>query len=146
MIGHPPRKINPILTVVARSPIGRRHKIGRSEMSDLLNVLQIQRLVELDNGWGGSAGKAGAPAAELASAWADTCRGINVISVLADSESPAARNASSNPGSIRFDDPGSMHPLLRATLMFAPAALAQMPYGQIARLRTLAKRVLIVED
>lgn len=156
MINHPNRGRNPILDVVNRSPIGKRHQITRQEMADLLNVLQVQQLVDLNNGWCGiphmtvdAAGQpqpTEPPAAELAAAWAKMCRGIQVISVLADSDPVAARLASSNPGAIRYDDPGSMHPQLRATLMFAPAEMADHPYDQIGQLRRKARRVLVVSD
>lgn len=119
---------------IARSHVGRRHKISRVEMTAILDDLAARGLVSLDNGWGGPD----------AAGWAKMCDGIQVISVLADDDAPAARAASSNPGSIRYDDPGSMHPLMHATLMFAPDELADHPYDQIGQLRNKADRVLIV--
>jgi hypothetical protein len=110
-------------------------------MRDLLDALARTGLVELDNGW-----QPRRDHGDHAQAWTDACCGICVISVLSERDPVAARLASSNPGSIRYDEPGSMHPLLRATLMFAPASLADHPYDQIGQLRAKAKRVLVVTD
>lgn len=136
MISHRGRRRsanNPILDIV-RSAIGARRKITRQEMAGILDHLALRGL-ELNNGWGGPD----------AAGWAESCAGINVISVLADEDSPVARAMSSNPGSIRYDSPGSMHPQLRATLMFAPSELADMPYDQIGQLRDKCDRLLVVE-
>lgn len=116
-----------------RRHVGRRPRITRGEMIAILADLAGDGL-GLDNGWGG-------PDAD---GWANMCRGITVVSVLEDGQAFTARAASSNPGSIRYDDPGSMHPMLRAAVMFAPADLADMPYDQIGQLRRRAGRVLIV--
>lgn len=128
----------------ARHLIGRRHKISRAEMAVLLARLHDRQLIELNNGWGGArrANKAAPTTEELANGWAACCDGICVISVLADSDPVIVRLASSNPGSIRYDEPGSMHPLLRATLMFAPTEsrpqTASYLRGRCARLFLVA--------
>lgn len=129
---------------VLRATIGRRHRITRAEMRNLLQMLSDRDLVELDNDWGGGHRR---PDKDHAAAWADMCDDINVISVLADTDAPSARATSSNPGSIRYDQPGSMHPMMQATLMFAPAGLSdstgEFP-GEWLRRRT--KRLLVVAD
>lgn len=141
MINHPRRKKSPILDVV-REFVGSRHRINHNEMSAILADLANRNLVELHNNWGGSSGMPeDTPAAELARRWAGCCQGITVISVLADDDPAEPRLASSNPGSIRFDDPGSMHPLLRATVMFAPERVGE---DSVQWLRARASRVLVV--
>jgi hypothetical protein len=138
MVNHPHRS-NPILALVS-SAVARRHRITRNEMRSVLDDLWRHKVVELDNGW-----QTPRQDGDHAQAWADMCTGITVISILANDDSPVARNASSNPGSIRYDDPGSMHPLMRPTLIFAPASLADLEYDQIGQLRRRARRVLVVE-
>ena len=117
-----------------RTHVGRRHRITRAEMRAILAALAEAQLVELDNGW-----QQHRQDGDHAAAWTDACRGIIVVSVLAPDDAPAARLASSNPGSIRYDSPGGMHPLLRASVMFAPAGL------DAGYLRSKATRVLLVE-
>lgn len=126
---------------VVRAHVGRRRKITRAEMRDILTDLAGHGL-NMNNGWCGIPQPTNPPASDLAAAWTKMCEGIRVISVLADTDSPRVRYSSSNPGSIRYDDPGSMHPMLRATLMFATADLAE----QMGHLRRKAKRVLVVRD
>lgn len=137
MINHPSRN-NPIIGIV-RSRVGRRPHISRAEMRDILVALETAQLVALDNGW-----QRHREDGDHAAAWADACTDITVISVLAESDPVQARLASSNPGSIRYDQPGSMHPGLRATLMFAPPG-ATSESGDFDYLRRRAKRLLIVE-
>lgn len=131
-----------ILAVLDRT-VGDRPAITRREMADLLYMLQVEQLVELGNQWGGS--DPDAPASTNAAAWTKTCRGINVVSVLADEDAPGARLASSNPGSIRYDQPGSMHPEMFATLMFCPRGCTDSE-GGYDYLRRNCERLLIVED
>lgn len=127
----------PAQTIIAsvRARIGRRHRITATEMRAILGEMATQNLVTLDD-W--PIGRRGTdPAAE----WTRACRGITIISVLADTDSPRVRYTSSNPGAIRFDEPGSMHPMLRATLMFAPATMQEHTYDY---LRQRCRRLLIV--
>lgn len=130
-------RIDPILSVVRRTAIGRRHRISRAEMRRLLQVLSDYQMIDLENGWV----DAGKGDGDMTEAWAQACRGITVISVLSDSDF----RSGSNPGSIRYDDPGSMHPMLRPTLMFASAEACER-HETLEYLRDRAKRVLIVDD
>lgn len=116
---------------IVRARIGERRRITAAEMAAILDDLAAVGL-HLDNGWGGPD----------AAGWAKMCKDITVISILTDTDAPEARNASSNPGSIRYDDPGSMHPMMYASLMFAPAALEDL----VGQLRRRADVVLVVDD
>lgn len=122
----------------AAAVVGRRWRITRREMADILARLADLGL-DLDNGWQGRR-----PDGDHAAAWTEMCCGIRVVSVIAAEDGLLARRGSSNPGDIRYDDPGAMHPLLRAALMFAPATLAELPYDQIGQLRRKADRVFLV--
>lgn len=134
MINHPSRS-NPVLTI-ARFHVGRAHTIARRDMSDILSSCAFAGVVNLGNGWGGS--HPDNSISGNAEIWADACRGITVISVLA----PRDRTRyGSNPGDVRFDEPGSMHPELRVTLMFVSAHAGH----HLDQLRKHAKRVLLVD-
>lgn len=123
---------------IVRARVGRRHKITRGEMRGLLADLATHGLA-LDNGWA-----APNPAGDHAQGWADTCADVTVVSVLADDDPVEPRLSSSNPGSIRYDSPGSMHPMLHATLMFCSAECAERR-DTVEYLRARAQRLLIVE-
>lgn len=134
MINHPSRS-NPVLTI-ARLHVGYAHTITRRDMRNILNSCAFDGVVNLGNGWGGS--RSDKSNLENAEIWADACRGIIVISVLAPRDRP---RYGSNLGDIRFDEPDSMHPGLRATLMFISAHADH----DLDFLRKRAKRVLIVD-
>lgn len=150
MINHPNRS-NPILAFV-RAILGRRYTISRRELRDLLDALDSRRLIELANDWQprirGAARRtmldtrtdAELPP-DLPSGWAQSVRSITVISVLSERDP----RYGSNPGSIRYDAPGSMHPHLRATLMFVSATAAERR-ETLEYLRDRAARVFIVTD
>jgi hypothetical protein len=116
---------------IAHARVGDRDTITAAEMAAILDDLAGHGL-QLDNGWGGKDG----------AGWAAMCDGITVISVLADDDAPVARALSSNPGAIRHDEPGSMHPQLRATLMFMPARLRETSRDC---LEDRTRRLLMVE-
>lgn len=117
-----------------RRAVGRRHRITRDEMRNILIALQMQGVVNLADGcWGGA--RPTKSVAENAAAWVDMCQGITVISVL-----PATGRY---PGEVRFDEPGSMDPTLYAALMFAPSSLCARR-SSLDNLRNHSKRLLIV--
>jgi len=72
-----------------------------------------------------------------AEAWAELCHGVTCVSVWPDGE---------DHNCVRYDEPGRMHPLQHAPLMFAPAELEGMEYDQIGQLREKCDRLVIVED
>ncbi len=133
-----------------RRLIGRRHKISRQEMADILTALAADGVC-LANGYvldTVTYDDRGRPVLDAdrwpvvnvlraARAWANMCRGICCISV----DHTGLRD-----GQVRYDDPGSMHPQQHASLLFAPAHLGDMEYDQIGQLREHADRVLIVRD
>ena len=127
-----------ILDIVRRH-VGRRHKITPREMRDILYSLEAAGL-ELANGWSGAQ-----PGQDHATAWVAACRDITVISVLDAADPMEPRLSSSNPGSIRYDQPGSMHPMLRATVMFVSPRCVERR-DTLDYLRDRADRVLIVRD
>lgn len=75
----------------------------------------------------------------VADAWSRACTGITVISVWGP-------RGDEYPGGIRFDMPGSMHPLQHADLMFVAARLGDYDHDQIGLMRRKAHRVLIISD
>lgn len=77
-----------------------------------------------------------------AKAWADMCRGITCISVL-PTVYWVGQEERHGPG-VRFDAPGSMHPLQQAQIIFVPESAAQRR-ETLAYLRRHAERVLIVQ-
>lgn len=142
------------ILATARAMIGRRHRITRPEMRGLLCALAQEGKVEIANPWFRPRDRTGRPMhhdGPFASGYAQriayadaieaACHGLTVISVLADDNPVGPRLASSNPGEVRYDEPGSMHPQLRTTLMFAPAGLRDFDY-----LRRHTKRLLIVQQ
>lgn len=78
------------------------------------------------------------PGTDSAEGWAKRCRGINCISVFANGTTPH--------GCVRFDDPGSMHPMHRCSILFAPDHLSDMEYNQIGQLRRKADRLFVVVE
>lgn len=75
---------------------------------------------------------------ETATAWANACEGIRCVSVLVDSDGDYQ---------VRYDDPGSMHPLQHAELTFVPSAIddGRTDGGSaIEYMRRHADRVLLV--
>lgn len=118
-----------------RRLIGRRHKISRDEMRAILEALAADG-VSLENGYmPGTTPYHGAW--QAAHAWAKACRGITCISV----DSRGLRD-----GQVRYDEPGRMHPMQHAELLFAPESLGRYEYDQIGQLRRHAARVLVVRD
>lgn len=129
-----------------RRRVGRRHKISRQEMADILTSLAAEGL-DLGNDcmshvyeWipatdrhGMSAGGIRPDAPRI---WANACTHITCISVLADGCIPH--------GQVRYDQPGSMAPMQHAVLMFVPAELGDHEYDQIGQMRRKADRLLIV--
>jgi hypothetical protein len=81
--------------------------------------------------------------ADPATAWTDLCQDITVISLLDDTDPAAARLSSSNPGEIRYDYPGSMHPLLMASVMFCCDAQSS---DAVSYLRSHSRRLFLVTD
>lgn len=123
-----------------RRLIGRRSKISRQQMADILSALQADGL-DLRNGYmrgtvvyDGPDGDTGTATDQqhhgAARAWANACAGITCISV---------------DGYVRYDEPGSMT-YDRRELIFAPAHLATLEYDQVGQLRRRADRVLVVRD
>jgi hypothetical protein len=133
---------NTVILATVRAVAGRRRQITRAEMRLILADLASQGLVNLGNGWGRSHPEQSAMA--NAAAWTETCRDLTVVSVImAARQSHPARVASSNPGQIRFDQPGSMHPQLRACVMFTAAGQRD---STVAFLRGRCRRLLTVVD
>lgn len=95
--------------------------ISRREMAARLRAL-FQSGSIAPNEWCGEIGAE----EDMADAWARVCNGITLVSVLAPwPEGSEARCSSSNPGDIRFDQPGTLHPMTRAELMFVPDGLGE---------------------
>jgi hypothetical protein len=113
---------------IVRRRVGERDEITRREMSDILTALGAAGL-DLRNGFL-------PPALTTPDAWADRCGGIECISVDA--------GGGLRDGYIRFDQPGSMHPMQYAQVLFAPAELAGHEYDQIGQMQAHAERVLVV--
>lgn len=130
-----------------RRHIGRRHKISRYEMADILLDLDID-LVENSTITGrttdgslyiGGAVVKGDRESErraTACAWANMCHGITTVSV--------CYHGTEHGHGVRYDQPGSMHPMHHCPLMFVPKELADHEYDQIGQLRRKADRLLVV--
>lgn len=129
---------------VVRDVVGRRRRITREEMVDLLLALDLSPEASTITGRmhgsgalhvGGETLPADATRSEeqqaVARAWAKMCRGITTVSVMAYSDGQLG---------ARYDEPGSMHPMQMAQLTFAPAGL------DTEYLRRHARRVLVVTD
>ncbi|MGH8519852.1 MAG: hypothetical protein ACREU9_00100 [Gammaproteobacteria bacterium] len=116
---------------IVRQHAGRRYKISRHKMAEILESLHREGLdlnleifVEDPSG------------AIRARKWANACTGINCISV--------CDYGAEHGFGMRYDDPGSMHPLHHAVIMFVPAELGGYEYDQIGQMRRRADRVLVV--
>lgn len=95
--------------------------ITRRQMAEKLRLL-FQNGSITPNEWCGEIG----PDEDMADAWSRVCSGITLVSVLAPwPDGREARCSSSNPGDIRFDQPGTLHPMTRAELMFVPDGLGE---------------------
>lgn len=117
-----------------RRLVGLRYKITRDEMAAILSALAAGGL-DLRNGYvRDTDDPATAPYT-----WARACRSITCISV-------DARRTLRDDNCVRYDEPGSMHPMHRAEILFAPETLARYEYDQIGQLRRHAVRVLVVRD
>lgn len=115
---------------VVGTMIGRQHEISRRGMAALLHRMAAEGL-DLSN-------DCVYEGADTPEAWAARCRGICTVSVLADGATPH--------GMVRYDDPGSMHPMHHAAVLFAPSSLRRYDYDQIGQLRGKADRLLVVRD
>lgn len=133
---------------IVRKTVGRRHRISRGEMRAILYRAARDLDLELNIGWGGSdtrlfGSRADEAISRGAEAWERMCNDITVISVFATGSATVVQRTSSNPYDIRYDEPGSMHPLLQAEVMFAPPSACERD-GTADYLRRHAKRLLIV--
>jgi len=93
------------IQAITRASIGARRKITMEDMAILLRNYAAAGL-DLGN-------DCVMPGKDTPEDWAQSCRGILCISVLADGATPH--------GQVRYDDPGSMHPMHQAEIIFAPA-------------------------
>lgn len=114
--------MKPLETV--RRIVGARQKITQVEMATILLAL-CQEGLNLRNGF--VQGTMSGDPQTTSAAWAGLCRGNTCISIV--------------DGRVRYDEPGSMHPLMYADVIFAPEGLPGAPYKF---LRQHARRVLIV--
>lgn len=124
---------------MVRERVGRRHRISRREMMEILTALGEAGL-DLRNGYVDDTvvydspdGRTGDPLDEqdvgrAATAWANLCRDIVVVSILTD-------------GHVRYDEPGRMHPAQQAAVSFVSCDLRDADY-----IRRHAARVLLVAD
>lgn len=132
-----------------RRHVGRRHRISPAEMTALVQSLVDEAGVDPRNGHymatldrSDAAGRRPAelpPAPDAAAAWTRACLQGSVISVMG----PGSRDVQGD-GQIRFDQPGSMHPMQRANVTFV--ARSALWDGTAEYLRARARRVLIVEE
>lgn len=121
---------------VARRIVGRKSKITKDEMGAILMGLVEARLVNLCNGYVRDTFRDDILAASIA--WVKACHGICCISV----DSRGLRD-----GQVRYDEPGSMHPLQHSEITFAPEGMSEYtPGSTYAYLRRHADRVLIVRE
>jgi hypothetical protein len=136
---------------IAREIAGERKRISRAEMAAIITRLEAAGLIEPDNGWAprtrGSLPRSSLDRrhgddlpTDLATAWAESCRDIMLISVL-----PPGQGTGSNPSALRYDQPGSLHPQMQAVLMFVSADAAERR-ATFDYLEDHAQRVLIVEE
>lgn len=133
---------------ILRARIGRRSRITRQEMADLLVALWGDALPAVSTIYGRYRHgahlvghevpdlPADTPSRDVAAAqaiaWANCVRAGTVVSVL--------------PGQVRYDQTGTMHPLQQALVSFAPARFAGAEHNPVAYLRRHAGRVLLVRD
>lgn len=125
--------------------VGRRSKISRQDMMDIMSALAMEGLCLGNPYVSGTVvysdhdGDTGHPTDEqdvprAARTWANLCDGITCISV----------GSGLRDGAVRYDEPGRMHPLQKAELMFVPETLGDYEYDQIGQMRRHARRVLVV--
>lgn len=88
---------------IVRSLVGRRSRISRQEMADILAAMEAAGIAMANDCLYDT----------TLAAWADRCTGIECISVLASGTTPH--------GMVRYDQPGSMAPMHHAVVMFAAA-------------------------
>lgn len=123
---------------VVRRIVGRKSKITKDEMGAILMVLVEERLVNLCNGYVRDTCGNDILAASIA--WCKACHGISCISV----DSRGLRD-----GQVRYDQPGSMHPMQHSEITFAPDGMRDAEPGSGSTLRYLrqhADRVLVVRQ
>lgn len=103
---------------VVSARIGRRRVIDQGEMAALLEDFARIGL--------SLANDCILPGRDSPTEWARACCGLTLISVLAHGTTPH--------GSVRYDEPGSLHPLHHAAVMFVPLPLSQRDEtGYLAR-------------
>ena len=132
------------MSSLSPSKSSSQERMTRQEMASLLRALAAEG-TDLRNGYvpdtmdlSTGARCDEAPVSPKApEAWAQLCTGITCISVWPDGEPGAC---------VRYDEPGRMHPLHDAPLIFAPGALESMEYDQIGQLREKCDRVIVVMD
>jgi hypothetical protein len=133
---------------IVRTSVDRRWRITRAEMRDILAEFAAQGGSLENDGmmqtieWAWDARGAGTrigPSPDAPRVWANACTGITVVSVM-----PEHGGAPTYHGRVRYDAPGSLHPMHMADVMFAPQALEEYEYDQIGQLRRRARRVLVV--
>ncbi len=123
---------------VVRRIVGRKSKITKDEMGAILMGLVEARLVNLCNGYVDQTCGDDIFAASIA--WTKACCGITCISV----DSRGLRD-----GQVRYDQPGSMHPMQHSEITFAPDGMRDAEPGSgstLAYLRRHADRVLVVRQ
>ena len=123
---------------VARRIVGRRLKITQDEMAAILIGLVDAGIVNLCNDY--VRHTCGDDVRAASSAWVTACRSITCISV----DSRGLRD-----GQVRYDEPGSMHPLQHSEIIFAPDGIPDANPGSGSTLKYLrrhADRVLIVRQ
>jgi hypothetical protein len=123
---------------IVRRVVGRKSKISKDEMGAILLGLVKARLVNLCNGYLPETCGDDILAASIA--WTRACRGISCVSV----DSCGLRD-----GQVRYDEPGSMHPLQHSEITFAPDGMRDAEPGSgstLAYLRRHADRVLVVRQ
>lgn len=126
---------------IVRSLIGRRSKITRREMADILAALAAQGLT-LYSGYVPGTHKWSTEQQRVVQtedaheAWANECVGVRCISV-------DARGALCD-GDIRYDDPGSMHPMQHTQVTFLPADSITSEHNPVPYMRDHCDRLLIV--
>jgi hypothetical protein len=124
---------------IVRTRVDRRWRITRAEMRDILAEFAAQGGSLENDGmmqtieWAWDARGAGTrvgPSADAPRVWANACTDITVISVM-----PDHGGAPTYHGRVRYDEPGSFHPMHMAE---------EYEYDQIGQLRRRARRVLVV--
>ena len=123
---------------VVRRMVGRKSKITKDEMGAILVGLVETGIVNLCNGY--VRDTCGDDVLAASVAWTKACHDITCISV----DSRGLRD-----GQVRYDQPGSMHPIQHSELTFAPDGMPDAEPGSgstVAYLRQHADRVLIVRQ